>query len=218
MEEIVNDDVLNEDDDINPFGEYSEYSKIENHIEFSKQLFLIDKKGKNILLQLELRKFERKKRTGGCVFKNDIAKVYTNLVHILNVKKFSHRLYYTLQFYMDELLFSEVDKCNKFFIEDSEYELTGIYFNQSQWIQNQDIQEYQLDFGSELNINESMYLICFLREFETLLFLIEEYIIDLKYRRLHKILLKTLTRIRYKHKIIWDIVIEIINKTIKFEN
>lgn len=213
MEEIVK-----KIEDINPFGEYSEYTKIENHIEFSRQLFLIDKKGKNILLEMELKKYERKKRTGGCVFKSEADKVYTNLVHILNVKKFSHRLYFTLQFYMDELLFKEVDTCTKFYIEDSEYELTNIYFDQLSWITNSDIQEYQLEIGTEFNLNEAMYLTCFLRDFETLLFDIEEYISDLKNCRLKKILLNTLSRIRYKQKIIWNIVIEIINKTIKYES
>jgi hypothetical protein len=55
-------DVIHED--INPFGEYS---KIENQIEFSKQLFLIDK-------------IRKEKTTGGCVFKSDVEKIYTNLV------------------------------------------------------------------------------------------------------------------------------------------
>jgi len=211
------DDVEGEND-INPFDEYSEYSKIESHLDFSRQLFLIDKKGKNILIQLELKKFERKKRNGGFIFKPDIDKVYTNLINILNVKKYRPRLYYTLQFYMDELLFNEVPKFNKFFIEDSEYDLTKVYFDQEAWISNQDIQDYQLDKGNDININEAMCFVCFLREFEDLLFSIQEYVNDLNEKRLKRIITKTITRIRYKHKIIWDIVVEIINKNLKHEN
>lgn len=205
------------EDEENPFDEYSEYTKIENHLEFSKNLFLIDKKGKHILFQIESKKLERKKRTGGFLFKADVDKVYTNLTNILNVKKYTPRLYYTLQFYLDELLFNEVPNCNKFYIEDSEYELTKVYFDQLTWITNQDIQEYHLDIGTDININEAMCLVCFLREFEDLLFSIQEYVSDIIQKRLKRILIKTISRIRYKKKIIWDIVLEIINKNIKNE-
>jgi hypothetical protein len=205
---------IEEENDINPFGQYTDYVKIETHMEFSRVLFLIDKKGKHILSELDSKKFERKKRNGSSVFGEDVGKVYTNLVHVLNVRKFSPRLFFALQYYMDELVFKEVKEYDKFFVEDESYELTKLYLDQSSWISNQDIQEFHLDVGPKFDINEAMCLVCFLREYEDLLFSIEEYIRDLEDKRLKRLIVRTIARMRYKLKIVWDIIVNVITSNI----
>lgn len=200
------------------FGQYTEYDKIESHMELSRTMFLIDKKGKHILSQFDLKKFERKKRTGANVFSEDVNKIYTTLVTILNVNKFSPRLYISLQHYMEELLFREVSNHTKFYIEDDEFELTRLYFDQSSWIRDQDIQPFQLDTSPVLDSSESMCLVCFLKEYEDFLFTIEEYIRDINENKIVNELLKTIRRIKIKLRVIWNVVVEIISETIKLKN
>lgn len=212
MENII---IESETDYINLFDQYTEYSKIESHLEFSKRMFLLDKKGKHILSQLDKKKYEYKKKNGRSIFKSNISIFYINLVNILNVRQFIPRLYFTLQYYMDELLFKEVKKQSKFYIEDDEYDLTRLYSDQISWLKNQDIQLYKLEISDIFDINEAMCLVCYLREYEDLLFSINEYIIDLDDKYLKKNIIRTITRIRYKLKIKWDITINIINITLK---
>jgi hypothetical protein len=148
------------------------------------------------------------------VFTDEVGKVYTNLVHVLNVKKFSPRLYFALQYYMDELVFKEIKEYDKFYVEDEAYELTKLYLDPSAWIPNQDIQTFELDVGPKFDITEAMCLVCYLREFENLLFSIEEYIHDQEDKRLKKIITRTITRMRYKLKTVWDIVVNVISNNI----
>lgn len=203
------------EDDVNVFDQYTEYTKIEMHLEMSRMMFMLDKKGRHILSELEDKKYERKKRNGASVFREDVGKVYSTLVSVLNVRRFSPRLYCIIQHYMDELLFKEVSTYNKFFVDEDEYDLTRLYYDQTAWIRDQDIQPYKMDIGASLDITEAMCLVCFLREYEDFLFTIEEYIKDIDYTNLKTILLKIIRRVRVKLKFIWDIVLNVISLTIK---
>jgi hypothetical protein len=55
------------EDDVNPFGQYTDYVKIETHMEFSRLLFLIDKKGKHILSELDGKKKEKREMGEVCL-------------------------------------------------------------------------------------------------------------------------------------------------------
>jgi len=194
--------------------EYDDYSKIEKHIKISELLFIIDKKGKYLLSQIKDKKYVKKKKSGNVILNDNMTKIYNIFVSILNIRKFIPRLYFTLQYYLDELLLEEHKDINTFFIEDNEYELTKLYFNQIAWILDQDIQEYQLDIGVDFNINESMFIVCFLREYEDVLLFIENYIIEIKMNKIKQKLLNTIIKIKKKLKIIWDIILEIINNSL----
>lgn len=182
---------------------YDEYSIIEKHIEFSKILFLLDKKGIHILNELNVKKTDH-----SC---KDITKIYTVLVTILNVKKYQERLYLNLLSDLDELLFKEIKKYDKFYIDDDNYDLTSLYFNQSSWIKDQEIHEIKLYKNGRLDIHDAMYLICYLREYENILLNIETYTKD-KYSDIN--LLKTIYFIRLKLKKIWDVLICIVENNI----
>lgn len=182
---------------------YDEYSTIERHIEFSKMLFVLDKKGLHILNELNIKKSEH-------TCKN-ITKIYTVLVTILNVKKYQERLYLNLLSDLDELLFKEIKNYNKFYIDDDNYDLTSLYFNQNLWIKDQEIQEVKLYKSECLDIHDAMYLICYLREYENILLNIETYIKE-KYSDSN--LLKTIYFIRLKLKKIWDVLICIVENNI----
>lgn len=209
-------DIPSSSEEESVFDEYTSYTKVEHHMDYSKTMFLVDKKGKNILQQLEEKKYTRKKRNGKSSFKKDIMKIYNMLSDTLNVRRFSIRLYYYLQYYMEELMFKEISGLENFFVEDDTYEITRLYFDQSSWIKDQDVNMYEFYKNDELDINEAMYLVCYLREYENMLLNIEDYIKELTYKEVKKHLYKTINKIRRKHKGIWEIVVTIINSN--FEN
>jgi hypothetical protein len=119
---------------------------------------------------------------------------------------------------MEELLFKEVHTYDKFYVEDNEYDLTRLYFDQSSWIQNQDIQCFELDESPNLDATEAMCLVCFLKEYEDFLFSIEEHVRDgdegSPDGKLRLSLLKITRRVRYKLRTIWDVVVDVINQTV----
>ena len=201
------------DDGSNVVFQYSDYEKIETHLDFSRTMFLIDKKGRHILKEFDEKKYERKKRSGTNVFTEEITKIYNNLVAILNVNRFSPRLYISLQHNMEEILFKEVHTYGKFYIEDEEYELTRLYFDQSSWIKNQEIQCFELDKGPVLDATEAMCLVCFLKEYEDFVFSIEEYVRDTVDERLKSEVSKITRRLRFKLRVVWDVVVDVINKS-----
>lgn len=197
-----------EDDNI--FDEYSEYSKIESHIEFSKSLYILNKKGKHILSELEQKKYERISKNGKSILGGDIKKFYILLVHILNLKRFSQRLHTLLKHNLDNLLFKEIKKIDIFYIEDEKYCLTKLYYDPSLWIKDYEIQAFSLDICNVFNVTEAMCLICFLREYEELLFEIEEYIRDTEFKTLKSKIDTIIRRIKYKLKTAWDIIMDVI--------
>ena len=179
------------------FEQYSIYSKIEYHIELSKRMYAINQKGLHLIQEFKTKKYTRKKGNMP-IFKNPLATIYTNLLNVLNYR----RLYMTLKNHLDALLFNDNrNKYTKFYIENNEYDLTRLYYDQECWIQNQDIQRYELDQGADLDITETMCLVCYLREYEEFLFMIEDYT-----KQEYKDIYKTMCRIRYKLNVVWDIV------------
>ena len=195
------------------FDQYSIYSKIEFHIELSTKMFLVNKKGLHLLSEIRNKKYLKKRRNTP-VFTESITKIYTNLVNILNYKMYVPRLYITLKHYLDESLFKDSEnKYSEFYIDNKKYNLTRLYYDQDSWILNQDIQHYELDIDSELNITETMCLVCFLREYEEFLFIIEDYIRNTENYAFKKNIYKTIRRIRYKLNCIWDIVTNTISSS-----
>lgn len=195
------------------FDQYSDYEKVESHLEMSKTLFFIDKKGQHILSELQEKKVNNKKKK---TFTEEVGRIYTTLIDVLNVKKLTPRLFCDLLHVLDELVFKEVAEYEHFYIEDEQYELTKIYFGQSTWICDQDIQHYKFMEFTYIDVNEAMYLTCYLREYENFLLTIEEYITDLNCD-LKRRISQTIGRIRRKLKIIWDILVVIISEGIEKE-
>lgn len=194
------------------FEECSEYSKIENHLSFSKTIYLIKQKGKNILENFKKHKYEKKNRRGASLFIGDVSTIYINLTNIVHKTNNTLNLFFCLKYYLDELMFGEIKNLTTFTIEDQNYDLTKVYYHASEWIQDQDTQSFEFYDEMEVNINEAMYLVCYLKEFEDLFLQIEEYLKTFKDTyTIKKKLIRITNRLRLKLKIIWDIIIEIIN-------
>lgn len=194
---------------------YTDYVKIESHIEISKNLFLIDKRGKHILSELDAKKCTNRRRNNTPIFDDEIAIIYNNLTDVLNIRRFSTRLYSILLNLLDQLLFHEITEYDAFFIEDKQFELTQLYFDQTCWIPNQDIQQFSLDKSESLDAGENMCIICYIRDFEEILNRIEAYVIDSSAYSLNKNIMKAILKIRNRLNIVLDKALDTLNK--KFE-
>ena len=195
-------------------SEFYEYSKIENHIKFSKKLFALDRKGHNIISELNAKKFIRKTKFGRPVLSDDLAKIHAMLTDVINHRRFTLRLYFCLQYYLDDLLFREVASLHKFYDQDEEHELTQLYFNQD-WIRDISIDHYEFKKGTTLELKEALVFISYLREYEDFLTELEDYLKDIDDScPIPKKISKIIGRIRHKQKCIWDIVTPVIEQNI----
>jgi hypothetical protein len=195
--------------------ECNEYSKIESHLQFSKTLFLLKEKGVNIMEQFNMKKFDKKTQRGTCAFVEDTAIIYNNLANVVDKKKNSLKLCFCLSYYLDELMFGEIMKLDTFIIEDLQYDLTKVYYSPSEWILDQEQQTYLFYNEKEININEAMYLICYLKDFENFLLEIENYLKTfLDTYTIKKKIVGIINKLRLKFKNIWDIVLKTIEKSI----
>lgn len=181
---------------------YDEYENLDKHIMFSRNLYLLDKEGQHILLELERTKVIRTKRSGDKVFSAEISTIHEELKDITNTERFLVRLYFQLLHYLDELLFLQVENISLFLIEDAPYKLTDLYFNQPSWNENENIHEYKFyDDSKSLNTEEAMYLKMYLDKYTNYIGGLIEYI-DLcngKYMgKTYERLKETLSRFIYK--------------------
>lgn len=199
------------------FDEYAEYTKLEQHLSLSRALFELDAKGRHIAKEFQDKKSTGvRKRTGTHVFKDNIFIVYNNLVNCLGMKRL--RLYFCLQYFLDELMYYEIKNTESFYIEDETYPISKVYFGQQDWILDAQLQEFQFYEDKSININEAMYLVCYLKEYDSLLLDIEEYTNPFKgnksVSRIRSKLRETIHRIRCRHKNVWGVLLEIINNNI----
>lgn len=200
------------------FDEYAEYTKLEQHIALSKTMFDLDAKGKHIIREFQKKKSSGlRKRTGSHIFSDDILIVYNNILNCLSLKRL--RLYFCLQYFLDELMYYEIRNTENFYIEDNVYPISKMYFGQHDWISDQLQQEFQFyEDTVSININEAMYLVCYLKEYDSLLLDIEEYTNPFKgnknVSRIRSKLRETIHRVRCRHKNVWNILLDIINKNI----
>ena len=210
----------NADTDANAYANANteEYSKIENHIMLSKSIYELDMKGRHIINEFNLKKSIGKKRNGSYIFNESMTIIYNNLIHCLSLKRL--KMYFCLQYFLDEVMYHEVTKSNKFYIEDNEYNISQIYFGQDDWIYDVMIQHFHFDANKDtdssgLNIHEAMYLICYLKDFDHCLLHIEDYIKPFKtIPRIKSKLRYTFHRIRVRHNYIWPLLLSIINENI----
>lgn len=200
------------------FNEYAEYTKLEQHISLSKTLFDLDIKGKYIINELQRKKSNGvRKRTGTHIFTNDILIVYNNIINCISIKRL--RLYFCLQYFLDELMYYEIRNTNNFYIEDNIYPISKIYFGQHEWISDSYLQDFQFYEDSQsININEAMYLVCYLKDYDSFLLDIEEYTNTFKGKkevsRIRSKLRYSIHKIRCRHKNVWNVLLDIINKNI----
>ena len=195
-----------------------EYTKIENHIRFARHLNEIDRKGKHIIYEFQAKKSKTmNKRTNTYNFESATSRVYKNILHCLSLKRL--RLYFYLQYFLDELLFFEAQNSSIFYIEDAEYNISKLYFGQDEWIADQSYyQKYEFYENTAINIHEAMYLVCYLKEFDLFLIDLEQYIKPFKeIKRIKTKLRYTIQKIRQRHSDVWKVLLGIINQNFSQE-
>lgn len=189
-----------------------EYTKIENHLKFSKKLYEIDEKGRHIITSFQKKKTKSiNKRTQSFLFEKDANIIYRNILYCLSMKRL--KLYFYIHFYLDELLYFEAQNSSYFYIEDNTYSLSKIYFGQQEWITDSFVQKYEFYEESTVSINEAMYLICYLKEYDMILMDLEQYIKPFKNIKSIKSKLRyTIHKIRKRHREVWKVLLDIVNQ------
>lgn len=196
-----------------------EYSKIDVHINLSKNMYNVDQSGKKLLKELEDKKYVRKLKNGRSVFADDIEIIYNVLVDTLNIKKFKYSYYFCLQYYLDDLLFKEVKQLESFYNEDDNISLTKIYLSQDLWIFDFFIYNWSLSSGCSLNGNDINTFIIFLRDYENMLYSIKCHIKNLDENNfIKKKLDKIINHIHIKHRFIWSIIENFLKNNIEISN
>lgn len=140
---------------------YREYTIIEEHIRFSRVIHEINMRGKQILQEIERKKYyERKKRYTGIT-----QEVYNILATITKPRVLGNNIYSSLLYFLDELLFLQVKSIDGFFIEDDQYPLSYLYFNQGEWLYSH-TQDFVLDDGAVINELEAMLINSYVDEYD----------------------------------------------------
>ena len=190
---------------------YDEYSLIEKHMYFSKRLFMIDIIGKKLIGELNAKKFIRKTKRKRSILSPDLARIHMLLVDITNVRKFRLRHYYFIQYYLDELLFHQVQNLDKLYVEDETHDLTEIYFAQD-WISKNEF-PYEFSKSQDLNQYEVNIFIVFLEEYKNFLDDIVKYVASVldENSSIRKRLVRTAEKIKKRQQGINDILIQFID-------
>lgn len=196
--------------------EYESYTWIQQHMGISEALFSIDQQGQHLLHEIREKK-NLKTTKRGVLLSNDFGAIYESINDTINVRRFKSRLYLSLQYYLDEALFIGVKEMDeKFYIEDDEYDLTKLYFDQANWIRHNGLQKFSFLPDSNLNIEEALLIKCFFMNYNDLLGDIEKLIGsiegDIKCKRKMKSIIK---RIRQKHAQAVVILDQVINSDVE---
>lgn len=177
-------------------SEYDAYTKIEKHIEISLDLYHINKFGKSIIHDLEDKK-------------NFIQNIYSRLCNLVNTNRTDIDIYTELLSILDDALFKENNKLNKFYIEDKEYNLESLYYKQDSWINDIDgYNKYSYNFEKTncLDLGECSHILVFLNNYERVIKNIQQ---DMKCHK--KVLLHT-NKMLHRIKSIQDIILAYIKE------
>jgi hypothetical protein len=176
-------------------NEYDAYSKIEKHIEISLDLYHINKFGNSIIHDIEDKKIY-------------VQKIYSRLCNLVNINRTDIDIYTELLSILDDALFKENNKINKFYIEDKEYNLESLYYKQDTWINDIDSYTYSYHFEKTtcLDLGECSHILVFLNRYEEIIKNIQH---DMKCHK--KVLLHT-NKILHRIKSLQDIIISYINE------
>lgn len=126
--------------------EYSIYSKIEDHMELSGELYHLFKQTQSIIASLQKSKPIYAKSHLTTILKDVISvSSYSSLINTL-----------------DEVLFNDCGSLETFWVQDNEYKLESLYYKQESWsndVNIHDVQTYHFNIDDKLSMDESMHLI-----------------------------------------------------------
>jgi hypothetical protein len=198
--------------------DYSEYEKVEKHMNYSRSFHSLNHTGWRLLKEMEVKKnINGRKKMLGSV--NNIHHLITNIV---KPKSLCNNLYSSLLFYLDELLFMDVLMINTFVIEDDVFPLSYVYFNTIDWI-HEDYDEFVLDKGITINDTEAHLLNCFIDNYEQFILTVQEDILKSEYYKTKDSLLvrklkRIINRLKKRLIVLRAVVLRIIYKRLLKEH
>lgn len=182
---------------------YEEYVALDKHVDFAKQMFYLNRLGHNILSQIDNSKGYKLRKAN----KND--DIYIAYVTIMNTikprKSLCNNIFSSLLYYLDELLFIDVYSLSSFVIEDGEFAVEKIYYNQGEWIKDDDsshVVSYEIEKTCGLTDKDRQVVAVFFELYEKLINNIKEYVTDTydKKLKIRKKVLRIIAKISFKHK------------------
>lgn len=184
---------------------YEEYVALDKHIEFSRQMFYLNRLGHNILHEIDRCKGYKLRKAN----KNEA--VYITYVTILNTikprKSLCNNIFSSLLYYLDELLFIDVYSLTSFVMEDGEFAIEKVYYNQGDWMKDDvEMPTYEIESISSLTGKDSEIMKVFFDLYEKLINDIKEYVINTydKKLKIRKKVLRIIAKISVKHKTAMD--------------
>jgi len=168
------------------YNEYTEYNKIERHIQYSNALFKLTHIGKHIIQEIQSKKMQcnklQCKKYDKSHIKNNIPDEVCNVLSdVIKPPSLSSNMYSSFVYFLDELLYFDAPKINYFVIEDDQYPLSFMYFNQSEWNGDhvqENLNSFVLDNNPHFSDTEALLINCFITEYISLLEDIEDDIYD----------------------------------------
>lgn len=149
--------------------EYEAYTQVENHMNISIALYMLNKQCLAILKSLETNKSMSKKRNTAT---DDLSRIYNNLNMVVNSHRLNTDFYTTLLNYLDEVMFDDCKGVDCFYVSDESYNLECMYYNHETWIKEiewHEMQNYRFMDGPALDIEESTYILMTLEKYSNTL-------------------------------------------------
>jgi hypothetical protein len=187
--------------------DYEEYTRLEKHLNLSRLLHGVSYKGMEALAMLGKTHNIKLKRSK---LKNDIYKVFATITHTIKPRKsLCNNIFSSMVYYMDEVMFREVQHLDNFFIEDYCYSLNKVYYNPREWLEEGE-QLVRDDQASDTTDEEVLHMLTnFFDTYDAMLDDIRDHVGYMhKSDKLKKKIFRVISRIRTKHKAALDILRE----------
>lgn len=181
---------------------YTEYEIIQKHMYFSRKLYEINALGKHLIEEIDSKKCFRGPRGGCKILHEPTQHIRDSISNIVKPYVLYNNIYSSLVFFLDELLFLQVQNINSFQIDDDIYPLSFMYFNQDEWIKDWCLQEFTIDECPIMTEFDSLMLIIFIETYEEFAIEIMDYIVRIRPecqdKRLRRKIIKLITRLKQR--------------------
>ena len=156
--------------------DYDCYEKIKNHLGFSEDLHILNETGHYLISQLK----EKADPITHELSDPIVEYIYTSIKMSTKARNVGTGTFYNeLLCVLDELLFSDVDDMDSFYLNETEYKLTSVYYGQEEWMEKYDIQRFQFSQSESLEEGEIIILMCYINDYTALIDRIQDHIDDI---------------------------------------
>jgi len=159
--------------DVDYKNDYDSYEKIMCHIGFSEDLYVLNEKGQHIINQL-------KKKADPVTHElvdSLVETTYNSIRQTIRARNLGTGTFFNeLMCVLDELMFSDVEDMDSFYLDDNEHKLTKIYYGQEEWTKPYSMQHFEFSKKTDFEEGEIMILMCYINDYLALLDRVNDYI------------------------------------------